>query len=61
MAELIGSYADAGVDHLMVWLDPYTDEASSSLRRVSESFADNVVVYEWTVRTRLDTAANVRI
>jgi len=31
VAELIGSYADAGVDHLMMWLDPYTDEAIEQL------------------------------
>jgi alkanesulfonate monooxygenase SsuD/methylene tetrahydromethanopterin reductase-like flavin-dependent oxidoreductase (luciferase family) len=31
VAELIGSYAHAGVDHLMVWLDPYTDEAIDQL------------------------------
>lgn len=27
VAAFIKSYADAGVDHLMVWLDPYTEEA----------------------------------
>ena len=27
IAEFIKSYAAAGVDHLMVWLDPYTEEA----------------------------------
>mgnify|MGYP002146836828 CR=1 FL=1 len=31
VAELIGSYANAGVDHLMMWLDPYTDEAIDQL------------------------------
>lgn len=31
VAELLGSYADAGVDHLMVWLDPYTEEAIEKL------------------------------
>lgn len=31
VAELLGSYADAGVDHLMVWLDPYTEEAIDRL------------------------------
>lgn len=31
IAELLGSYADAGVDHLMVWLDPYTEEAIDQL------------------------------
>ena len=31
IAEFIGSYAEAGVDHLMIWLDPYTDEAIEQL------------------------------
>lgn len=31
VAELIGSYAEGGVDHLMIWLDPYTDEAIEQL------------------------------
>jgi alkanesulfonate monooxygenase SsuD/methylene tetrahydromethanopterin reductase-like flavin-dependent oxidoreductase (luciferase family) len=33
VAELLGGYANAGVDHVMVWLDPYTDEA---LERLAE-------------------------
>ncbi|MCA9859441.1 MAG: LLM class flavin-dependent oxidoreductase [Thermomicrobiales bacterium] len=31
IAEFITSYADLGVDHLMVWLDPYTEEAIDQL------------------------------
>lgn len=31
VADLIGSYAGAGMDHLMVWLDPYTEEAIERL------------------------------
>lgn len=31
VADLLGSYAEAGVDHLMVWLDPYTEEAIEQL------------------------------
>ncbi len=27
VADFIKSYAAAGIDHLMVWLDPYTEEA----------------------------------
>lgn len=31
VAELIGSYAAVGMDHLMVWLDPYTEDAIEQL------------------------------
>ena len=31
VAELIGSYAEAGVDHLMIWLDPYSEDAIDRL------------------------------
>lgn len=31
VAALIKSYADAGIDHLMVWLDPYTEAAIDQL------------------------------
>jgi len=33
VADFIKSYADAGIDHLMVWLDPYTEDAVDLLAK----------------------------